>query len=72
MKNATLRLFLIFVLLLIQTTALSQNEKNFADAKFWVKGGENENQSNFGDYSDESEHLIPAKVDSRFDDDFLG
>lgn len=48
MKNATLRLFLIFVLLLIQTTALSQNEKNFADAKFWVKGGENENQSNFG------------------------
>lgn len=25
-----------------------------------------------GDYSDESEHLIPVKVDSRFDDDFLG
>jgi hypothetical protein len=24
------------------------------------------------DYSDESEHPIPAKVDSRFDDDFLG
>ena len=24
------------------------------------------------DYSDESEHLIPAKVDSCFDDDFLG
>lgn len=25
-----------------------------------------------GDYSDESEHPIPTKVDSRFDDDFLG
>ena len=24
------------------------------------------------DYSDESEHPIPTKVDSRFDDDFLG
>ena len=28
--------------------------------------------SSKSDYSDESEHLIPAKVDSRFDDDFLG
>ena len=26
----------------------------------------------WADYSDESEHPIPTKVDSRFDDDFLG
>ena len=62
---------------LVLVCKIKQIDYSKIDEKLELVGLEERKNSKFrtfslGDYSDESEHLIPAKVDSRFDDDFLG